>query len=59
MKTSRLQHRYFKMRSGLNKTAYVKQWNYCVSFQKKKKKYCYADLSENDVADQKHFCKTV
>ena len=38
MKTSRLQHRYFKMRSGLNKTAYVKQWNYCVSFQKKKKK---------------------
>ena len=28
-------------------------------FSKKNKKYCYADLSENDVADQKHFCKTV
>ena len=55
MKRSRLQNRFLKNRSEVNRISFIKQRNYCVNL--KAKKQYYVNLNEKDVADNKNFLK--
>ena len=59
MSRSRLRNIYVKNKNDTNKTAYIKQRNYCVSLLWKTKKDHYAFLSEKDIADNKQLWRTV
>ena len=59
MKRSRLQNRFLRNRSEVNKINYIKQRNYCVSLLRKTKKQYYANLNEKYVAYNEKFWKTV
>ena len=43
----------------MNKNAYNKQGNYCLSFLRKAKKVCYANLDEKGAIDNNQFWETV
>ena len=59
MKRSRLRNRYRKNKSEMNKRAYKKQRNYCVSIYKKVKKSYFENLQPSSICDNKRFWKTV
>ena len=59
VKRSILRNIYVKNKTDTNRTAYIKQRNYCVSRLRKNKKDYYANLNEKDVADNKQFWRTV
>ena len=48
-----------KNKADTNRIAYIKQRNYCASLLRKTKKDNYANLTEQDVADNKQFWRTV
>ena len=55
-KRSHLQNRFLKNRCSVNRVI-NKQRNYCISFSRKSKKECHANLNKKDVADNKKFWK--
>ena len=59
MTQTRLRNKFLKIRSAVNRKAYVKQRNYCVSLLRKTKKSYYSNLNEKNVTDNKTFWKTV
>ena len=59
MKWSRLRNIYVKNKADTNRIAYIKQRNYCASLLWKTKKDNYANLTEQDVADNKQFWRIV
>ena len=59
MKWSRLRNIYVKNKADTNRIAYIKQRNYCASLLRKTKKDNYANLTEQDVAGNKQFWRTV
>ena len=59
MTRTRLLNKYRNHRSEINKLAYNKQRNYCVSLVRKKKKHFFNNLDVSAITDQKKFWKTV
>ena len=59
MKRSRLRDIYVKNNTDTNRIACIKQRDYCVSLLPKTKKDYYANLNEEDVADNEQFWRTV
>ena len=59
MTRSKLRNEFPKKKSEENRTPYVKQRNYRVSFLRKTKKMYYSNLDEKNVTDNKRFWMTV
>ena len=59
MTRSRLRNHFLQNRSEENQKLFCKQRNKCVSLLRKSKKYYFANLNEKNLADNKHFWKTV
>ena len=59
MKRSRLRNKFLKTKAEVDKIAYKKQRNHCVSLTRKTKKEYYSSLDEKCVIDNKKFWKTV
>ena len=56
---SRLRNKFLKTKAEVDKIAYKKQRNHCVSLTRKTKKEYYSSLDEKCVIDNKKFWKTV
>ena len=59
MKRSRLRNKFLKTKAEVDKIAYKKQRNHCVSLTRKIKKEYDSSLDEKCVIDNKKFWKTV
>ena len=59
MDRSRLRNKYLKKKSEINRKAYNKQWNYCVSLFRRTKKSFYNNLDTKNIVDNKRFWQTV
>ena len=59
MTGSKLRNEFPNKKSEENRTPYVKQRNYRVSFLRKTKKMYYSNLDEKNVTDNKRFWMTV
>ena len=55
MTRSKLSNEFLNKKSEENRTPYVKQRNYCVSFLRKTKEMYYSNLDEKNVTDNKRF----
>ena len=56
---SRLENRYYKVKSIENKLAYKKQRNFCSRLYKKERKVYYTKLNINNITDNRKFWKTM
>ena len=52
---TRLRNRFLKGPNPINRLAYKKQMNYCVSLLRENKKQYYGLLNVNRITDNKHF----
>ena len=59
MKRSRLRNKYWKNKNEVDKEAYKKQRNLCVSLLKKVKKSYFEKLQPSSICDNKMFWKAV
>ena len=59
MKKSRLRNKFLNSKSDLDRRAYNKQGNLCVSLITQEKKSFFSNLKTKDVNDNKTFWKTV
>ena len=59
MKRSRLRNKFLNTKSDIDKKAYKKQRNLCVSLIRREKKNFLNNISTRDIADNKTFWKTV
>ena len=58
MKKSRLRNKFLNTKSDIDRKAYNKQRNLCVSLIRKEKKNFFSNINTNDITDNKIFCKT-
>ena len=58
MKKSRLRNKFLNTKSDIDRKAYNKQLNLCVSLIRKEKKNFFSNINTNDITDNKTFCKT-
>ena len=58
MKKSRLRNKFLNTKSDIDRKAYNKQRNLCVSLIRKEKKNFFSNINTNDITDNKTFCKT-
>ena len=56
---SRLENRYYKVKSIENKLAYKKQRNVCSRLYKKERKIYYTKLNITNITDNRKFWKTM
>ena len=59
MKKSRLRNKFLNTKSDIDRKAYNKQHNTCVSLTRWEKKNFFNDISTHDITDNKAFWKTV
>ena len=59
MTRTRLRNRFLKERTHMNRQAYKKQRNYCVSLMRQSKKQYYGSLNVNHITDNKNFWRVV
>ena len=59
MKRSRLRNKFLNTRSDIDRKAYNKQRNLCVSLIRREKKIFFNNISTSDITDNKTFWKTV
>ena len=59
MTRTRLRNRFLKEPTQMNRIAYKKQKNYCVSLLRQSKKQYYGSLNVNHVTDNKNFWRVV
>ena len=59
MTKARLKNRFLKKPTPMNRLAYKKQRNYCVSLMRENKKQYDGSLNVNRIADNKNFWKLV
>ena len=59
MKRSWLRNEFFNTKSGIDRKAYNKQHNFCVSLIRWEKKNFFNDVSTCDITDNKTFWKIV
>ena len=59
MKRSRLRNKFLNTKGDIDRKAYNKQRNLCVSLIRREKKNCFNKISTRDITDNKTFWKTV
>ena len=59
MTGKRLRNRFLKKVTPMNRLAYRKQRNYCVSFMHENRKQYYGSLNVNLITDNENFCRVV
>ena len=59
MKRSRLRNKFLNTKSDIDRKAYNKQRNLCVSLFRREKKDFFNNISTRDITDNKTFWKTV
>ena len=59
MTRTRLRNRFLKEPTEMNRLAYKKQRNYCVSLMRQSKKQYYGSLNVNHLTDNKNFWRVV
>ena len=59
MTRTRLRNRFLKEPTQMNRLAYKKQRNYCVSLMRQNKKLYYGSLNVNHITDNKNFWRVV
>ena len=59
MTRTRLRNRFLKEPTQMNRLAYKKQRNYCVSLMRQNKKQYYGSLNVNHITDNKNFWSAV
>ena len=59
MKRSRLRNKFLNIKSDIDRKAYNKQHNLCVSLIRREKKNFFNNISTRDITDNKTFWKTV
>ena len=59
MTRTRLRNRFLKEPTQMNRLAYKKQRNYCVSLMRQNKKQYYGSLNVNHVTDNKNFWRVI
>ena len=59
MKKSRLRNKFLNTKSGIDRKAYNKQRNLCVSLIRREKKNFFNNISTRDITDNKIFSKAV
>ena len=59
MTRTRLRNRFLKEPTQMNRLAYKKQRNYCVSLMRQNKKQYYGSLNVNHITDNKNFWRVV
>ena len=59
MITTRLRNRFLKEPTPMNRLAYIKQRNYCVSLIRQNKKQYYGSLNVNHITDNENFWRVV
>ena len=59
MTRTRLRNRFLKEPTQMNRLAYKKQRNYCVSLMRQSKKQYYGSLNVNHLTDNKNFWRVV
>ena len=59
MKRSRLRNKFLNTKSDIDRKAYNKQRNLCVSLIRREKKNFFNNISTRDITDNKTFWKTV
>ena len=59
MTRTRLRNRFLKEPTQINRLAYKKQRNYCVSLMHQSKKRYYGSLNVNHITDNKNFWRVV
>ena len=55
MKRSRLTNKFLNTKSDIDRTAYNKQHNLCVSLIRREKKNFFINISTRDITDNKTF----
>ena len=56
---SRLENRYYRLKTEESKICYKKQKNYCSRLYKKERKKFYENLDQKNITDNKKFWKTM
>ena len=59
MKRSRLRNKILNTKSDIDRKAYNKQRNLCVSLIRREKKNFFNNISTRDITNNETFCKTV
>ena len=59
MKRSRLRNKFLNTKSDIDRKAYNKQRNLCVSLIRREKKNLFSNINTSDITDNKTFWKTV
>ena len=59
MTRTRLRNRFLKEPTQMNRIAYKKQRNYCVSLMRQNKKQYYGSLNVNHITDNKNFWRVI
>ena len=59
MKRSRLRNKFLNTKSDIDRKAYNKQRNLCVSLIRSEKKNFFSNINTSDITDNKTFWKTV
>ena len=59
MKRSRLRNKFLNTKSDIDRKAYNKQRNLCVSLIRREKKNFFDNISTHDITDNKTFWKKV
>ena len=59
MKRSRLRNKFLNTKSDIDRKAYNKQHNLCVSLIRSEKKNFFSNINTSDITDSKTFWKTV
>ena len=59
MKRSRLRNKFLNTKSDIDRKAYNKQRNLCVSLIRREKKNFFSNINTSDITDNKTFWKTV
>ena len=59
MRRSRLRNKFLNTKSGIDRKAYNKQRNLCVSLIRSEKKNFFSNINTSDMTDNKIFWKTV
>ena len=58
MKKSCLRNKFLNTKSDIDRKAYNKQRNLCVTLIRKEKKNFFSNINTSDITDNKTFCKT-
>ena len=59
MKRSCLRNKFLNTKIDIDRKAYNKQRNLCVSLIRIEKKNFFSNINTNDITDNKTFCKTI